>query len=392
MVVPAAGGTPRAVSGGVDRDILAPVWSDDGRSIYALVENDRNVHFSRFNVANGRVETLLDGRRNTTAFELGAKGRVAVLDSTPGMPDEVFALDRGKLRPLSRQNDQWLSRVELGTLDEITFSSRDGTRINGFLLKPPHYTPGFRYPTLLQIHGGPVSQYANAFNLNWQILAAQGYVIVAANPRGSSGRGEDFAKAIYADWGNKDTDDVLAAVDYAVEQGVADATRLGVGGWSYGGMLTDNVIARDRRFRAAVSGASTGNALAGYGTDMYIREYEGELGVPWKNLDVYLRNSYPFLHADRIVTPTLFMCGDLDFNVPLLNSEQMYQALKSLGVDTELVIYPGQYHSFSTPSYLRDRLDRWIAWYGKYITVPPRPIKSSRAQPAAVQVARPPSS
>jgi dipeptidyl aminopeptidase/acylaminoacyl peptidase len=392
MVVPAAGGTPRTVSQSIDRDILAPAWSDDGRSIYALIENDRNIRFSRFNVANGRFETLLDGRRETTAFELGPKGRVVVLDSTPGMPDEVFALERGRLRALSRQNDAWLSHVQLGTLDEITFSSRDGTRINGFLLKPPNYAPGVRYPTLLQIHGGPVSQYANSFNLNWQILAAQGYVIVAANPRGSSGRGEDFAKAIYADWGNKDSDDVLAAVDHAVELGVADPGRLGVGGWSYGGILTDNVIARDRRFRAAVSGASIGNALAGYGTDMYIREYEGELGVPWKNLDVYVRNSYPFLHADRIVTPTLFMCGDQDFNVPLLNSEQMYQALKSVGVDTQLVIYPGQYHSFTTPSYLRDRLERWIAWYGKYLTMPPKPIKSSRAQPAAVTLPRPPAS
>ena len=114
--------------------------------------------------------------------------------------------------------------------------------------------------------------------------------------------------------------------------------------------------------------------------------------MPWKNLDVYLRNSYPFLHADQIVTPTLFMCGDLDFNVPLLNSEQMYQAVKSIGVETELVIYPGQYHSFSTPSYLRDRLERWIAWYGKYLAVPPKAGKSTRAWPAAVPVARQPAS
>ena len=391
LVVPAAGGKVRVVSAGLDRNVLAPEWSADGKSIYALIEDDRNQHLARLDVGSGRVRTLLEGRRETTAFELGPKGKIVVLDATPGAPEEVFAFERGKLRPLSKQNDAWLSGVALGALDEISVNSADGTRINGFILRPPNYTPGVRYPTLLQIHGGPVSQYANSFDLTWQILAAHGYVIVAANPRGSSGRGEAFSSAIYADWGNKDTQDVLAAVDYAVQQGIADPSRLGVGGWSYGGILTDNVITRDMRFKAAVSGASTGNALAGYGTDMYTREYEAELGLPWKNLDIYLRNSYPFLHADRIVTPTLFMCGDRDFNVPLLNSEQMYQAVRSIGVDTQLVIYPGQYHSFSVPSYLRDRLERWIAWYGKYLAVPAKPVASAPARPAAIVSRRPPS-
>ncbi|MFL5537312.1 MAG: alpha/beta hydrolase family protein, partial [Gemmatimonadales bacterium] len=149
--------------------------------------------------------------------------------------------------------------------------------------------------------------------------------------------------------------------------GVADSSRLGVGGWSYGGILTDQVIARDRRFKAAISGAGQGNALAGYGTDQYVREYEAELGTPWANTEPWLRVSYPFFHADRIVTPTLFMCGDKDFNVPLLNSEQMYQALKSLGRDTELVIYPGEYHEIKKPSYERDRLQRYVEWYGRHL-------------------------
>src|SRR5262249_47763975 len=160
---------------------------------------------------------------------------------------EVYVLERGTLRALTHQNEKWLSQVQLGTLDEISVKSKDGTPINGFILKPPSYTPGQRYPTLLWIHGGPVSQFANSFDLNWQVLAAQGYVIVAANPRGSSGRGEAFSTAIWADWGHKDTEDVLAAVDHAVEQGIADPARLGVGGWSYGGILTDNVITRDKR-------------------------------------------------------------------------------------------------------------------------------------------------
>ena len=127
------------------------------------------------------------------------------------------------------------------------------------------------------------------------------------------------------------------------------------------------MIARDRRFKAAVSDAGQGNAIGGYGTDQYALEYEAELGKPWEKRDTWLRNSYPFFHADRIVTPTMFICGQLDFNVPLINSEQMYQALKSLGRDTELIIYPGQYHEFHTPSYRRDRDERMLAWYGKYL-------------------------
>ena len=192
-------------------------------------------------------------------------------------------------------------------------------------------------------------------------------MVVTANPRGSTGRGEVFSKAIYADWGNKDAQDVLAAVDYVVAQGLADPERLGVGGWSYGRMLTNYTIAQDKRFKAAVSGASISNIIAGYGTDQYVREYEIELGQPWRNPDVWMRVSFPFLHADRIVTPTLFLCGDKDFNVPLLNSEQMYQALKSLGRDTQLVIYPGQYHEITKPSYLRDRLERYLTWYDRYL-------------------------
>ncbi|HVY81793.1 MAG TPA: S9 family peptidase [Steroidobacteraceae bacterium] len=386
MVVPANGGAPRTISKDLDRNVLLPQWSPDGRWLYALIEDDRNQHLARFDVRSGRMEKLVQGRREISSYEVGARGEIALIDSTPDVPDEVYASERGKLRRLSHENDALLANVQLGTLDEISVTSRDGTPINGFILKPPSYIPGTRYPTLLWIHGGPVSQFTNAFDRTWQILAAQGYVIVGVNPRGSSGRGEAFSTAIWADWGDKDSQDVLAAVDFAVEQGIADPRRLGVGGWSYGGILTDNVIARDTRFKAAVSGASIGNTLAGYGTDMYIREYEAELGVPWKNLDVYLRNSYPFLHADRIVTPTLFMCGDQDFNVPLLNSEQMYQALRSLGVETELVIYPGQFHSFSRPSYLRDRLERWIAWFGKHLGTPPHPNPSAPTLPASVQV------
>lgn len=367
-VVPVSGGPERVITPTLDRNVLSPTWSADGTRILFLLEDDRVMELASVAAGGGSVQPLTRGRRVVGDYSVGRGGKVAVLAGTPTTPREVFALEGGELRPLSRQNDAWLRTVQLTPVEEISFRSRDGTPVNGFLVRPYGHRTGTRAPTILKIHGGPVWQFFNEFNLEWQVLAAEGFAVVAANPRGSSGRGEKFSTAIWADWGNKDGQDVMAAVDYAVAQGIADSTRLGVGGWSYGGILTNQVIARDTRFKAAISGAGQSNALAGYGTDQYVREYEAELGMPWSNTDVWMRVSFPFFHADRIVTPTLFLCGEKDFNVPLLNSEQMYQALKSLGRETQLVIYPGEYHEIRKPSYERDRLERYVGWYRKYLT------------------------
>jgi dipeptidyl aminopeptidase/acylaminoacyl peptidase len=368
-VVPVAGGSVRILTPTLDRNVLSPRWSPDGSTILFLLEDDRVTQVASVPAEGGAVRPLTKGKRFVGDYSVGPGGKIAVLASTPGTPEEVFALDQGELRPLSRQN-QWLDQVQLAPVEEISFKSRDGTPINGFLVRPVGYQPGTRVPTILRIHGGPVYQFSNEFSFEWQLLAAQGFAVVAANPRGSSGRGEKFSLGIWADWGNKDGQDVVAAVDYAVAQGVADPDRLGVGGWSYGGILTNQVIARDRRFKAAISGAGQSNVLAGYGTDQYVREYEAELGKPWANTDPWIKVSYPFFHADRIVTPTLFMCGDKDFNVPLLNSEQMYQALRSLGRETQLVIYPGEFHQIRKPSYERDRLQRYLDWYARHLRQP----------------------
>ena len=365
-VVPADGGPARVLTGALDRNVLSPTFSPDGASVLFLLEDDRVYHLARVPAAGGEVERLVEGKRAIEDLSVGRDGRVALTSSTTTQPTEVFAVEGRELRKLSAQNDAWLEQVRLAPVEEISFRSRDGTPIHGFMVKPPDYREGTRYPTILRIHGGPVWQYFHDFaNLDWQVLAANGYVVLGVNPRGSSGRGEKFAAAIYAEWGRKDGDDVLAAVDYAVERGISDPGRLGIGGWSYGGILTNQVIARDRRFKAAISGAGQGNALLGYGTDMYALEYEMELGKPWANLDAWKRVSQPFLRADRIVTPTLFVCGQEDWNVPLVNSEQMYQALKSLGRDTELVIYPGESHGIRRPSFVLDRMERYLAWYGE---------------------------
>src|SRR4051812_21801259 len=366
-VVPVSGGAARILTPTLDRNVLSPRWSPDGSSVLFLLEDDRVTHLASVPAQGGPVRMLTKGRRFVSDYSTSPDGKITVLASSPSAPAEVFALDGGELRPLSCQNDAWLGQVQLAPVEEISFKSKDGTPINGFLVRPVGYQQGTRVPTILRIHGGPVYQFANEFSFEWQILAAQGFAVLGANPRGSSGRGEKFSLGIWADWGNKDSQDVLGAVDYAVAQGIADPSRLGVGGWSYGGILTNQVIARDPRFKAAITGAGQSNALAGYGTDQYVREYEAELGTPWGNTDTWMRVSYPFYHADRIVTPTLFMCGDKDFNVPLLNSEQMYQSLRSLGRETQLVIYPREYHQIRRPSFERDRLQRYVDWYGKHL-------------------------
>lgn len=164
-----------------------------------------------------------------------------------------------------------------------------------------------------------------------------------------------------------DVKDILASVDYVIGKGMVDPNRLGIGGWSYGGMLTNYVIATDSRFKAAISGAGAANILAGYGVDQYTPEYELELGKPWTNPELYLKLSYPFLKANNIKTPTLFLCSGLDFNVPCVGSEQLYQALKSLGVPTQLVIYPNEYHTLEKPSFVIDRLKRYTNWLDAYV-------------------------
>jgi dipeptidyl aminopeptidase/acylaminoacyl peptidase len=220
---------------------------------------------------------------------------------------------------------------------------------------------------LLRIHGGPNGQDQHAFSVEAQWFAANGYAVLAVNYRGSAGRGRKYSWSIAADWGHYEVEDLEAGLDYAIQTGVADPNRLGVGGWSYGGIMTDYMIASDHRFKAATSGAGTAFTLGLYGADQYILQYDYEIGPPWKALDAYLKISYPFLHADRITTPTLFLGGERDFNVPIQGGQQMFQALKSLGIDTQLVIYPDQFHGLTRPSFIRDRLERYAAWYDKYL-------------------------
>jgi len=370
-VVAAEGGAARVLTATLDRPVSQPEWAPQGDAILALVTDDRVVYPARIRISDGAVERLLDGRRVVSDVATSSGGRMALLAGSATQPNEIYAFENGVLRPVTHENDAWLAEVELATTEDFSAKGKDGTIINGLLVKPAGYRAGTRYPTLLRIHGGPNGQDQHAFSFERELFAANGYAVIAANYRGSSGRGAVYQRAIYADWGNKEVQDLLAAVDHVVAMGVADPDRLGIGGWSYGGILTDYTIATTTRFKAATSGAGSALQTSMYGVDQYIYQYDTEVGPPWRNQALWEKISYPFWHADRIKTPTLFMGGEKDFNVPIAGSEQMYQALKSQGIDTQLVIYPGQNHGITTPSYQKDRLERYLAWYAKYLKPPP---------------------
>jgi len=366
-VVASTGGAPRLLTTALDRDVSDPTWARDGKSLTVLVPDDRAVHVASIALADGRVTKLLEGRRVVTGIDVAPTGRTVARAATATRPVEVFALEGGTLRTLTHVNDSLFTTLQLGTTEDISFKNKDGLTVGALLVKPASFAAGTKYPLVLRIHGGPNGQDAHQFSLERELLAAQGYLVLAVNYRGSSGRGQAWKKAIFADWGNKEVQDLLAGVDYVIASGIADPNRLGLGGWSYGGILTDYTIATTTRFKAATSGAGSALQSTMYGSDQYIYQYEKELGAPWQNPKAWEKVSYPFWHADKIKTPTLFLGGEKDFNVPIAGSEQMYQALKSQGIDTQLIVYPGQFHSITRPSYVRDRLERYVGWYDKYL-------------------------
>ena len=373
-VIPSTGGTPRHLAESLDRDASSLAWAADGKSIRFLLGDDRAVHLAAVNVADGTVTRLLGGRRVVTSFDVAPSGRTVTRDGTSSDGAEVHALENGVQRALTHVNDSLFASIQLGTTEDISFRNRDGLTVNALLVKPADFVQGRRYPLVLRIHGGPNGQDEHLFDTGvWlptferQLFAAAGYLVLAVNYRGSAGRGQAWKTAIFADWGNKEVQDLLAGVDHVIALGIADPDRLAIGGWSYGGILTDYTLATTTRFKAATSGAGSALQTTMFGSDEYTHQYETELGLPWKNKPLWDKVSYAFWHADRITTPTLFLGGQKDFNVPVAGGEQMYQALRALGIETRLVVYPDEFHGIARPSFVRDRLTRYLDWYARHL-------------------------
>jgi dipeptidyl aminopeptidase/acylaminoacyl peptidase len=359
----------------LDRGVSGVRFAADGKSVIVLVTDDRSVYPA--SVSRNAVVPLMNPPLVVSSLNMGG-GRTVALSGNDSKPTEVYAMEGKALRRLTHQNDALIAELQIAATEEVAFKSKDGTDVHGLLTYPIGYVKGTKVPLLLRIHGGPNGQDQHSFSVERQVFAANGYAVLAVNYRGSSGRGQKYSRSIFADWGHYEVEDLQAGVDHVIQMGVGDPDRLGVGGWSYGGILTDYMIATDTRFKGATSGAGTAFTVAFYGTDQYIIQYDYEIGPPWnpKAWETYQKISYPFLHADRIKTPTLFLGGERDFNVPVQGGQQMYQALRSLGIDTQLIIYPNENHGITRPSYVRDRYERYLAWYDKYVKKNSPPVKN----------------
>lgn len=363
--VPSNGGKANVITADLDRNASSPKFSEDGGAIWFELEDSGEQILASMPAGGGPITRHVRGENIVRGFEVGG-GKLAMLVSKPDLPGDIFTFDNGQIKQITFSNKQLLDKIDLVDVEKISYKSADGTEVQAFLYKPVGFDPSMKYPMILNPHGGPVSQYDYSFNFNAQLWAANGYVVLQPNPRGSSGRGQAYSYALFAQWGVPDFADEMAGVDYVISKGFVDPEKLGVGGWSYGGILTNYMITKSTRFKAAVSGASEALFRANYGHDQYQMWWVVELGLPWENVEGWEKIS-PFNDVAKITTPTLWIGGSSDWNVPILNSEQMYQSMKKLGRTTELVVYPGEHHGIRRPTFQKDRFQRFLGWFDKYI-------------------------
>jgi len=381
---PVSGGTPtqvtdfdRSIGAGVlsdtgANDRVRPAWVGDDLSFLAALDGTAQVW--HVPASGGTPTQITAGAHAIAGWDVSPDGSLLAFGaSTSTSPGELFCqrLASGSPRALTTLNAA-LTDVDLAGREEFWLPAGDGTgeRIQGWIVKPPDFDPAAKYPLILEIHGGPAATYGVGWFHEFQYFAAQGYVVVYTNPRGSQGYGEEFCTSIYQDWGTKPLMDVLAAVDHVIEQGYIDTDRLYATGGSYGGYLTNWVVTHSDRFRAAAT-QRAGSDMGAFilttdeGT-LWGADYFG--GMPWEEPEIYAQNS-PITHIAHCRTPLLIEHEEADHRSPLFLAEQMYNALHKLGVETELILYPKESHGMSRdggPLHRVDRLQRIVGWFERH--------------------------
>jgi dipeptidyl aminopeptidase/acylaminoacyl peptidase len=376
MIVPARGGTPKPVSGSMDRPVAGwPAfasgrtfnWAPNSKALLFLAQ-DRGTQAIYKASLSGRVAKLLDGERQIEAFAV-AGDRVLFTAAWVSVPWELYATSlRNGVREtnLSHANDQVVREVQLANVRRMAYKGRDGLDLEAFVMYPAEYSRSRRYPLAINVHGGPHSYHPGSRSMSeFHSFASKGYVVMLPNPRGSTGYGERFSEACVEDWGGADYEDILAGVDGLIERGVADPERVYIGGYSYGGFMASWAVGHTNRFRATWVGAPVSNQVSMFGTgDIPLFDIHETGGIPQENLQTYIERS-PVTYLGNVNTPVLLLHHEGDLRCPIAQSEEIFHALKALGKEVEFVRYPGGFHTYVThaPSQTKDRIERQIAWY-----------------------------
>jgi dipeptidyl aminopeptidase/acylaminoacyl peptidase len=381
MVVPATGGTPTSLTASLDTWVASDAllagseasritWSPDDTTLFVTLERRGANWLAAIPAGGGEPREILSGPRVHDLVRFAPDGRIFYAPSDPTHPPEIeVAGPDGKgARPLTRLHAGLLARVRLSTPEKILARNADGDEVESWLYPPVGLDPAKKYPMILYIHGGPQGFDGDYFDtdLENQVFAARGFAVLRVNYRGSTSYGEKFCRALWADWHRREYDDLMVSVDEALKRPWIDGERLGLGGWSYGGIMTIWTVAHTNRFRVGVPERFEIDYLSCFGEDQYFVQYLTELGSPFENADLYRKLS-PGTYVPRIKTPLYLIANENDRNCPPSQAFQLYQRLKLLGIKTELVIYPEETHTLAYPSHIVDRLHRLIGWFSPHL-------------------------
>jgi dipeptidyl aminopeptidase/acylaminoacyl peptidase len=348
----------------LDRPVLNYSWISN-QIVMATVQNGAKTNLVSID-PGGKINQGPKLTVNPRAFDSNPS-MLAFVGSSSAEPEELWLWNGGD-KSVQRVSDfnKGLRQLTILQPEWFRYKSFDGVEIEGSLIKPKGYVAGTRVPLIVLIHGGPTGAWQDSIESWGQLLAARGFAIFYPNIRGSTGYGHKFVEMNRADWGGGDYKDVMAGVDYLIAQGVADPQRLGIGGWSYGGYMSEWAITQTTRFKAAVSGAGLSNLASEFGTEAGSSYDQWFFGVPYENLDGFIKSS-PIKYLKNAKTPTLILQGEADRTDPIGQSQELYRGLKYYGVEAELVLYPREGHGLTEEKHLVDRLNRIVAWYEKHL-------------------------
>ena len=393
----AAGSTPRNLTAAYDFDIPGAIggdqsaprgqgsnpllWSRDGAPLIAVAAEHGSANLTRVQIGTGTIDRLTDGHQAVMAYTATPDAsKIAAVISTPTSIGDLFMIE-AKPRQITKVNEGLFKDIEQSEPEEIWYKSFDGRNIQGWILKPPNFDAGKKYPLILEIHGGPHSAYGNVYSHEFQWMAAKGYIVLFTNPRGSTSYGQEFGNIIQFHYPGDDYKDLMAGVDELVKRGYVDANRMGVTGGSGGGLLTNWTITQTQRFKAAVSQRDIADWYGFWFTaDLWLSQPTWFHKAPWEDPQDFAARS-PITHVANVTTPTMYVLGDQDYRTPPADGgEMMFRALKYRRIPTVMVRFPRENHELSRsgePKHRVERLQHVVGWMDQWLQGKKNPAYST---------------